>query len=112
MSTREALRSHQTQMTVQRSVRDDGEIWYELGPASSGKHDENVKAVVKYYPSGGEFQVQVHIREYFFDKKEKFDKPKKAGVTMNLEIWNNLFSEIKPKKNLPKQPGMAKLSAS
>ena len=111
MSTREALRSLQTQMTVQRSVRDDGEIWYELGAASSGKNDENVKAVVKLYPSGGKCQVQVHFREYFFDKKEKIDKPKKAGVTLNLEIWNYFFSQIKPKKNVPK-PGTTKLSFS
>ena len=55
--------------------------------------------------------MQVHFREYFFDKKEKIDKPKKAGVTLNLEIWNHFFSQIKPKKNVPK-PGTTKLSTS
>ena len=55
--------------------------------------------------------MQVHFREYFFDKKEKIDKPKKAGVTLNLEIWNNFFPQIKPKKNMPK-PTTNKLSVS
>ena len=75
-STREALRTIKSQMVTQRSER-DGEIWYELGAAWSGKQDETVKVVVKKYPVGGKSEVLVHIREYYYNKKEKIEKPTK-----------------------------------
>ena len=75
-STREALRTIKSQMVTQRSER-DGEIWYELGAVWSGKPDERVKVVVKKYPVGGKSEVLVHIREYYYNKKEKIEKPTK-----------------------------------
>ena len=76
MSTREAFKTLKSQMTTQRSER-DGEIFYEIGAAWSGKPDETVKIVVKKYPVGGKSEVLVHIREYYYNKKEKIEKPTK-----------------------------------
>ena len=76
VSTREDVRILKSQMAAQRSER-DGEIFYELGAAWSGKPDETVKTVVKKYPVGGKTEVLVHIREYYYNKKEKIEKPTK-----------------------------------